>query len=62
MQKPRLSLKRERLTELTAADLTNVAGGAYAVTVQGLTCPLKYCVDPGFTDTSCNCCTASGSC
>lgn len=59
--KPKLALKRERLTELTTADLTYVAGGN-AITVAGLTCPVTRCLDPGFTDTSCNCCTASGSC
>ena len=59
--KSRLTLKRERLTELTTADLTNVAGGNGGA-LSGLTCPLVYCLDPGITDTSCQCCTASGSC
>lgn len=54
--KPTLSLKRERLTELTADDLTQVAGGH----VSRLTCPIEYCL--GLTYNSCNCCTASGSC
>ena len=59
--KTRLTLKRERLTELTAADLTRVAG-ADAITAVGFTCPVTRCLDPGITDTSCECCTASGSC
>ena len=59
--KPRLTLKRERLTELTAKELTHVAGGQ-EITNNGRTCPVRYCVDLGLTDTSCQCCTASGSC
>ncbi len=59
--KTKLSLKRERLSELSINDLTNVVG-ANAITGQGATCPLLRCIDPGFTDTSCECCTASGSC
>lgn len=59
--KPKLALKRERLTELTAADLTQVAGGQ-EITGVGLTCPLTGCPDLGITETSCRCCTASGSC
>ena len=58
--KARLTLKRERLMELTKDDLTNVVGG-HAITVQGFTCPIARC-DLGLTDTSCQCCTASGSC
>jgi hypothetical protein len=38
-----LSLKRETLSELTSADLVAVVGGADAITVQGLTCPLLRC-------------------
>lgn len=56
----RLTLKRERLSELTARDLTHVVGGD-AITANGFTCPLLRC-DLGITDTSCECCTASGSC
>jgi hypothetical protein len=59
--KSRLTLKRERLSELTTADLTHVAGG-HAASLLGMTCPLAYCLDPGLTETSCECCTASGSC
>ena len=59
--KARLSLKRERLMDLTTADLTNVVGG-YAITAVGFTCPIKTCVDLNLTETSCECCTASGSC
>lgn len=58
--KARLTLKRERLMELNTRDLTHVVG-AHAITAAGFTCPLKYC-DLGITDTSCECCTASGSC
>ena len=56
----RLTLKRERLQELTVRDLTVVVGGD-AITAVGFTCPLLRC-DLGITDTSCQCCTASGSC
>jgi hypothetical protein len=56
-----LRLKRETLVELTVHELTAVIGGQ-AQTANGLTCPVKRCLDPGLTDTSCNCCTASGSC
>jgi hypothetical protein len=58
----KLTLKREQLSELTINDLTQVAAGQNAITAQGATCPVLRCLDPGFTDTSCNCCTASGSC
>ena len=58
--KARLTLKRERLMELTARDLTSIVGGN-AITAVGFTCPLLRC-DLGITDTSCECCTASGSC
>ncbi|MDQ1713427.1 MAG: hypothetical protein QOE45_2877 [Frankiaceae bacterium] len=56
-----LRLKRETLAELTVDELTHVIGGQ-AITAQGLTCPVARCVDPGLTDTSCHCCTASASC
>jgi hypothetical protein len=55
-----LSLKREALTELTAGELTSVAGGA--ITVQGASCPVLRCASIecyGYTYT---CCTASASC
>ncbi|HVF06744.1 MAG TPA: hypothetical protein VNA20_18050 [Frankiaceae bacterium] len=58
--KTTLSLKRERLMELSVADLTSVHGG-HAITAVGFTCPLRNC-DLGITETSCECCTASGSC
>jgi hypothetical protein len=54
-----LRLRRETLAELTVDELTHVVGG---VPDSGLTCPLTRCLDPGLTDTSCRCCTASGSC
>lgn len=60
--KAKLNLKRERLTELTPDDLLTVNGAQQAITAVGTTCPLLRCLDPGFTDTSCNCCTASASC
>lgn len=59
--KARLALKRERLMELSTADLTNIVGGQ-AITMVGFTCPIGRCFDPGLTETSCECCTASGSC
>lgn len=59
--KAKLTLHRERLMELTKADLTNVVGGQ-GITMVGFTCPIARCVDPGLTETSCECCTASGSC
>ncbi len=52
-----LSLKCERLTELSNADLAAIAGA------QGLpTLPVDQCF--GFTDwrTTCGCCTGSASC
>ena len=58
--KSRLTLKRERLVELTTSELTGIAGGHAASLF--ITCPLADCLDPGITDTSCECCTASGSC
>lgn len=56
--KTKLSLKRETLTELTPADLRKVAGGA--ATTACPTLPVNRCL--GLTETSCECCTASGSC
>ena len=38
-----LTLARETLTELDTAELTAVVGGA--ITVDGTTCPLRYCVN-----------------
>jgi hypothetical protein len=57
-----LRLKRETLVELTVDELTAVRGGQALTAAPVLTCPVKRCLDPGLTDTSCNCCTASGSC
>ncbi|HEX8003093.1 MAG TPA: hypothetical protein VF519_10410 [Mycobacteriales bacterium] len=37
-----LSLRREELAELTAEQLVGVAGGA--ITAQGASCPLLYCL------------------
>jgi hypothetical protein len=54
-----LSLKRERLTELTSVDLAAVIAGAELTPVIR-TLPVKDCL--GLTNTSCECCTASGSC
>lgn len=38
-----LTLSREALAELTDEDLSVVVGGA--ITVDGTTCPLRYCVN-----------------
>ena len=56
--KTKLTLKRETLNELTPADLMKVAGGA--ITPDCRTVPINRCL--GLTETSCECCTASGSC
>lgn len=56
-----LSLKRETLTDLTPHELTTVIGGNN-ITGSGTTCPLLQCTGTNVTDTSCHCCTASGSC
>lgn len=45
-----LSLKRETLSELTSAELVSVVGGADAITVQGLTCPITRCADSDLSD------------
>ena len=51
-----LALKSERLVELSTDELGSVVGGQPALP----TLPVKDCL--GLTETSCNCCTASGSC
>jgi hypothetical protein len=60
-----LTLKRERLAELTQDELLSVNGGN-RITLDGVTCPVLTCVSPDpqslvKVDT-CHCCTASDSC
>lgn len=63
MTRRTLALRRESLVELTNGDLGQVAGGAYALTVNGLTCPLKACAVRPSEDISCNpSCGHSGCC
>ena len=60
MKKRSLSLRRETLTELTAADLTGVVGAAGGAS--GPSCPLRNCVELVSDALSCNSCGHSGCC
>jgi len=53
-----LSLKRERLVELTTDDLLTVAGAGQGVP----TLPANQCLTLSCPAATCNCCTASASC
>ncbi|HVF03354.1 MAG TPA: hypothetical protein VNA20_00800 [Frankiaceae bacterium] len=56
-----LTLKREALTELTAADLSVVVGAAAEPTIGS--CPVKYCVNQLSDALSCDqSCGHSGCC
>lgn len=43
LSKRALTLSRDVLAELTDEDLSGVVGGA--ITVQGTTCPVRYCIN-----------------
>lgn len=53
-----LSLKSERLVELSTDELTNVVGAQQKLP----TTPVPDCVGITYTPNTCNCCTASASC